>query len=445
MHALGLRPKLVAGMQRVVGLDFFALALGRRWHYAWVVLTGAMVVVALSAGVRFSFAVFVSPLAEGFGWSMGAISFAYFLGYISAVPFSLAAGWLADSVGVRPVMAVSVALFTLGMILTATMTELWQFYLFFGVLAGGVSIVSAGLLSAAVTRWFHRRLGMAVGLVFTSTGSGPLLLAPLFSWGIASAGWTKTFLLIGILGGGLMMVAALLLRSHPREMGTTPYGEVPGAPAAKPAPSVTLRMVQGDRSFWFLITIHLLGCVGHSVLLAHVVRLALLQGVPGMLAAGLISAMSGTSVVSRFFTPILTERWGGRATLALGFLLQSLGAWMFLGAESPFAFYLVTILFGLGYGAEMSGFPIINRQYYGASAPLNSIHAWEWSGGLIGMGLGGWLGGVLFDWSGSYTWSIWLASLAGLAAMPFILSLPGRAQQPPIISIQKAKESRAPQ
>ena len=83
----------------------------------------------------------------------------------------------------------------------------------------------------------------------------------------------------------------------------------------------------------------------------------------------------------------------------------------------------------------MAGFPIINRQYYGAAAPLSSIHAWQWAGGMVGMALGGLFGGVLLDLTGGFTWSIWMAALASSATLPFILSLPGkRARQPMIIA-----------
>tara|TARA_B100000315_G_scaffold55990_1_gene50162 strand:- start:54 stop:326 length:273 start_codon:yes stop_codon:yes gene_type:complete len=83
----------------------------------------------------------------------------------------------------------------------------------------------------------------------------------------------------------------------------------------------------------------------------------------------------------------------------------------------------------------MAGFPIINRQYHGAAAPLSSIHAWQWAGGMIGMALGGFLDGVLFELTGGYTWSISMAALASLATLPFTLSLPGkRARQPIIIA-----------
>ncbi len=147
-----LRSKLLTGIERTAGLGFLSLALSRRWHYAWVVVAGAMVIIAVSAGVRWSFGILVSPLNEQFGWGLGAISFAYFLMFISAVPLVLIAGWLTDPFGLRRVMPIGVALFILGMLLTASVTQLWQFYLFYGVLVGGVHMTFAALLSASVTR-----------------------------------------------------------------------------------------------------------------------------------------------------------------------------------------------------------------------------------------------------------------------------------------------------
>ncbi len=411
--------------------------MSRRWHYGWVVVAGSMVIVAVSAGVRWSFGIFIVPLSEQFGWSTGEISFAYFLAYMSAVPLTLVGGWLTDNYGIRLVMPVGVALFTLGMLLMASVTELYQLYLFYGVLVGGVHMMFSALLSATVTRWFHRRLGLAVGLVFASTGLGPLVMAPIFTSLLSSAGWTATFLLIGIPGGFFMLVAALLLRSLPREVGAAAYGETVATDAAVVEPELgsrlTLRMVQRDRTFWSLIAIHYLGCLGHSVLIVYVVTIAILKGAPELAAAGLLSVIAGTSIASRFGIPILTAGLGGRASLTLGLLVQSVAILMYLGAGSVPLLYGVSALFGLGLGAEMSGFPVINHRYYGAGAPLSSIHAWEWSGGLVGMALGGWLGGVLFDLSGAYTWSIWMAGLASLATLPFILSLPGKGARQPII------------
>ena len=81
-------------------------------------------------------------------------------------------------------------------------------------------------------------------------------------------------------------------------------------------------------------------------------------------------------------------------------------------------------LFGLGFGGEMVGYPIINRQYYGRNAPLGTIYSYQLMGASLGMGLGGWIGGILFDITGSYIWSLGYALITGGAAIAATLFLP---------------------
>jgi predicted MFS family arabinose efflux permease len=82
------------------------------------------------------------------------------------------------------------------------------------------------------------------------------------------------------------------------------------------------------------------------------------------------------------------------------------------------------VIFGICYGGEMVGFPIINRHMFGPKAPLGSIFSFQMIGGSTGMALGGWLGGILFDHSGSYTSAILVASAIGFVAVPLALWLP---------------------
>lgn len=418
-------------LSRMTSLDFLVGILGRRWHYAWVILLSSVVIVAISSGFRQSFGVILPPLLDIFGWSVGASSFAFFLMFISGVPLILAAGVLSDSLGVRPVVLVGALIMTLGTFLTATVGELWQFYLFFSVLIGGISVVFIGLLPAVLTQWFHRHMGLAVGVSFVAAGLGPVAFPPLLDWMFGSVGWRDTFLILGLATGVPTIIASLLLRSTPRDVGQRPYGEEaplatdsPEPAPTPPAPRVTLRSVQRGRPFWSLTSVHLLGCLGHSVILAHVVRMAILRDISEALAAGLLSAIAATSLASRIVVPLLVERWGGRNVLTVGYVIQGIAVFLYLWAGSTAGLYVVSLLLGFGFGAEMSGFPVVNRQFYGANAPLNTIHSWEIAGGMIGMGLGGWLGGVLFDLSGSYDWSVWLGTIATFAAIPLILSLP---------------------
>ena len=404
-------------------------------HYAWVVLACAVAMATVAAGIRNSFAVLVDPLVAQYGWSRGDISVAYALVYVSAVALSLLAGAVADRYGSRRVILAGSLLFTAGMLLTGTATQLWQFYVYYGVLLGGLgTTIFTMLLPVVLTRWFHARTGMALGLMWVAVGLGPVVLPFLLRWAISLVGWQQAFTLIGIPTGIVLLTAGLLLRNKPEDKGLMPYGLFAGqgqaaeTAATPPADAVTFAQVRSNRSFWFLVLVHALGCAGHSIILAHVVSMATLKGVPGLVAVGVLSAISGASMVSRFGMSMVTERMGARFTLAVALLLQTTPLVLLFWASDTWGFYLFAVLFGFGFGGEMVGFPIINRQFYGEKAPLNRIYSFEVAGAMMGMAFGGWLGGALFDLSGSYTWSIAAALVCGYAGLVPVLLLP--AHQP---------------
>jgi len=402
------------------------------FHYAWVVLGLGVLTVALASGVRHSFAVLLTPLATERGWEVGAVSFAYFLLFVSGIPMGLVGGWIADRLGLRVPLLLSTLLMSAGLVLTAWAERLWQFDLAYGVMVGGATMLFVTLLPPTMTRWFQRYMGLAVGAVWMANGLGPVVVVPLLSGLIAGLGWRSAFVGMGLGVGALTALGVLFLRGRPEEMGLRPYGarEVPdGGAGAQSVPTVGMGQVLRTGAFWTMVNIHFLGCLGHAVLLAHIVRIGELQGLSAPLAAGLFSALSASSIASRFLVPSLVERWGGRRVLTLGYGVQGVAILLFLVAGGTVPLYLASMLFGLGYGAEMVGFPVLNRQYFGSGAPLNTIHAGEMSGALLGMGLGGWLGGVLYDLTGAYTASILLGAGATLLAIPYILTLPrGRGE-----------------
>jgi len=142
-----------------------------------------------------------------------------------------------------------------------------------------------------------------------------------------------------------------------------------------------------------------------------------------------LSTIAGVSIVSRFTFSLLTERFGGRTVLTWAIFGQSLSILLLLFATEAWHFYAFAVVFGICYGGEMVGFPIINRHMFGPSAPLGSIFSFETIGASSGMALGGWLGGVLFDHSGNYTSAILVAAGIGFLAVPLALWLP-RHKQP---------------
>lgn len=407
-----------------------ALLKNRKFHYAWIVLAAACVLNIASRADQASFGVFIDPLVDQFGWKRGDISLAYSLAFLIGLPAVVLMGWMGDRYGARQLMIGASILIGTGTVLLGTVTELWQFYLYYSLFVGSLGHAAFSvLLPVIMTRWFHRHMGITLGLYWASQGLGPVIFAPLFRWQLETVGWQNAFFMIGIVVGIILVVFSLFIYSSPEAKGLKAYGadelpekaneaKVPTAPPAK------LRDVLRQRTVWKLMGIHHVGCVAHAVILAHVVSMATFKGIPGVQAASVLATIAGTSVLSRFVFSVLAERLGGRTVLTISLLGQSLPVIILFFANEAWVFYLFAVMFGLCYGGEMVGFPIINRQLFGANAPLSSIYSVEMLGASTGMALGGWLGGALFDVFGNYNGSLWASLSIGLIGLPLALSLP---------------------
>ncbi|MCC7486466.1 MAG: MFS transporter [Burkholderiales bacterium] len=400
-----------------------------RLHYAWVILAATCVLSVVSRADSASFAVFIDPLVEKFAWKRGDISFAYALAFLAGMPAMLVFGWLGDRFGARALIIGASLMISVGTVLLGMIRELWQLYVLYGVFVGGLGNAAFMiLLPVIVTRWFKRRVGFALGCYWAALAAGPVIFAPLFRWMIETRGWESTFIVIGPALGVILLACSLPIRGSPGEKGLEAYGAEDTATAKQHAagPGVTesLRSVLARRPVWLLTGCHHLGCAGHAVIMAHGVSMATHHGIPGLEAAGVLSVISGVSIFSRFAFSILTERFGGRTILTIAVLGQALSLLALLPATETWHFYAFAVVFGICYGGEMVGFPIINQQIFGAKAPLSAIYSFEIVGASTGMALGGWLGGVLFDHSGDYTSAILASAAISFLALPLALWLP---------------------
>lgn len=406
-------------------------------HYAWMILAAAVVLNIVARADQASFGVFIDPLVAEFGWSRGDISFAYSLAFLLGLPTVVIMGWLGDRYGARELMLLSALMIGAGTVLMGMIRELWQFYVVYALLVGSTGHAAFSvLLPVIMTRWFYRRLGLAMGIYFAAQGLGPVLFAPVFRWLIENHGWQHSFTLIGVALGCILGLFSLFIYKSPAAVGLRPYGlsereEQAQASAASGAAPARLRDFLGHPTVWKLIGIHHIGCLSHSIILVHVVSMATFKGIPGVEAAGVLAAIAGASVFSRFGFSLLADRFGGRATLTISLLGQTLPVIMLFFAAEPWAFYLFAVFFGLCYGGEMVSFPIVNKQLFGTLAPLGSIFSFQMVGAGVGMALGGWLGGSLFDMTGDYTWSLAISLAAGFVGLPLALSLPRHGKRPP--------------
>ncbi|MBQ10276.1 MAG: hypothetical protein CMJ45_01860 [Planctomyces sp.] len=419
-------------------------------HYGWVIVVVAAAMRLSSSAVRGSFAILVPRIVETFGWSHGMIGFGLALQWAFSGIFGPAAGWLGDRYGIRRTMLLGALVFTAAMVLTSRMTEIWQFYVYYGVLLSFALAIFQVPLTAAVTMWFQRNLGLGMGILQSSQGMGPLVFVPLvlfiMSWfgssesGLAVSHWVTgiqaegqdgglraVFWLTGIAGGLALVVFVKFFYDEPAQIGLRPYGATGDEPirrvqqgeTAQVRTKVFLNQAKHTGAFWNLIGIHFWGCAGHAILVVFLVAIAKERGLSDVLADGVFVVMSVVSTLTRFGVPIAADKFGSKGVMAVCFFMQCAPLVLLFFAQDTWMFYLFAVLFGIGFGGEMSAFPIINRQYYG-SAPIGTTYGWQMMGAGVGMAAGAIIGGVLRDLTGNFNVTI-LASLAlsgvGVAAI----------------------------
>ena len=215
----------------------------------------------------------------------------------------------------------------------------------------------------------------------------------------------------------------------------TPARRPPATGAiAKARTSTFLRQVRRTPAFWNLIGIHYWGCAGHSVVIVFLPAMIISTLEPAggyggagdaallsatAIAVGAAATMSLVSTITRFGVPIAADMLGSKWVMAVCFFLQvapvALLFFAILFYPAIWMFYLFAILFGIGFGGEMSAFPIINRQYYG-NAPIGTTYGFQMMGAGAGMASGALLGSLLLALTGGY---------AATAALSFVMSLVG--------------------
>lgn len=395
-------------------------------HYAWVIVAVGAVGQMAGSSIRLAFGVVVDPLVSEFGWSAGSVGFGYALMSVVTALFSPVAGWLGTKWGARRTMSAGVALFLAGMLWTSQVSHLWELYLAYGLLFGTAQAMLLVPVVPAVASWFRRHLGLGTGVMMISWSLGPAVVVQVMALMFQSVGWSQTFVITGVAGTTVLSVALLLFRDTPEQAGRKAYGWQEGD-----RPLVTSgqqyraeakqfqKHIYGTNAFWNLINVHFLGCAGHAVILVGLVPMAIHRGMSPVAAAGVLTTVSVVSVVMRFMAPVLSDRIGAKGVMFFSFFGQGAGVLLFLMADTPAEFYTFAVIWAVPFGGEGTAFPVINRQYYG-HAPMGPTYGWQLLGAGLGMALGGLIPGVLFDFTGGYTWAIVLSagfSLAGAAAI----------------------------
>ena len=376
----------------------------RGLFYGWIIVAAALAIIALGMGLMFSLGVFMEPLEKALGWSRGQIAQANLYGWVAFGVSAFGFGVLSDRLGTRVVVRIGAGMLGLGLLGLSQMQHLWHFYLLYGLLIGGAVGAFNVPLTSLVTRWFVMHRGLAVALANCGIGVGGLLFAPLSRSLIMSVDWRATFFVYGVLAWVVVIPLTLLLRERPQDIGLQPYGETeaiaPETPADVSAP-YTFSKVLTLPAFWVIAVVHFFCCAAHSGPIFHMVSAVIDAGVDKLAAAAVFAMSSFASLPGRLSTGVLADRFGSKNILVTWLMLQATAVILYLTVGNFTGFATLGLYFGIAYGGVMPLYAVVAREYFGARA-LGASYGAIFGLSCLGMGLGGWLGGLLFDSLGTY-------------------------------------------
>jgi MFS family permease len=362
--------------------------------YAWLRLATALALVTLGGAGMYIVTVAL-PLVQGeFGVDRSDASLPYTLTMIGFGLGSILMGRLADRFGVMVPVTLGALCLGAGFLLAARSASLAQFALVQGLLIGflGSSATFAPLV-ADTSLWFYRRRGIAVAICASGNYLAGAVWPPVVQYFFDTAGWRATYAGVGLFCTLAMLPLAWQLRPRPPRLEASTGAAADRAPHDLGLPPALLLAL--------LCTAGVACCVAMSMPQVHIVALCGDLGFAAARGAEMLSLMLGFGIVSRLLSGWICDRIGGLRTLLLGSTLQCIALLLYLPADGLASLYLVSALFGLFQGGIVPSYAIIVREYFRPQTAGTTVSV-VLTATLVGMALGGWLSGALFDWTGSY-------------------------------------------
>jgi MFS family permease len=359
---------------------------------AWVRLALALVIGSIGSVGMWSVVVVLPVVQAEFGATRGAASLAFTLAMLGFGLGGVATGKITDRFGIVVAISLSIVLLGLAYLAAGLSSTLWQFIAVHFLIGLGAS-ATFGPLMAEASHWFERYRGLAVTIVASGNYVGGATWSPLVNWGIQSVGWRTTHIAIGAFCAVTMTIVLLLLRA---KMG----GETRRSHVNAPPPRVDLQLSTNTLTVMLCIA-SISCCVAMAMPQVHIVAYCGDLGYGVARGAEMLSLMMAFGVVSRIGSGFLADKIGGIRTLMIGSVAQGAALLFYLFFDSLTSLYIISAMFGLFQGGIVPSYAIIVRESMPASEAATRVGI-VISASVVGMSLGGWVSGVIFDATGSY-------------------------------------------
>lgn len=397
------------------------LSIKDRIFYGWVIVAASLVAATTLMGIRLSFGVFFKSLESEFELTRAATSSVFSVYMVLSAVFAILSGWALDRYGPRLVFFLMGLLTGLSLLLTSQTDSLWQLFLSYSLL---LAIGTAGVYTvviSAVSKWFDKKRGLALGIAGSGGSLGAIVMAPFAAYLISSFDWRIAYLVIGIIAWLVVISLSMLLRNDPSEIGALPDGvksdvaRTQGRDRDESSQLTGFSLLQAfrTRNFWLIWAILLSSALSLYLVLTHVVPYAIDMGISTTEAATILSIMGGSSILSRVLTGRVSDIIGRKVPGIICALLRAGALVWLIWAHDLWMLYLFAIVFGFSWGGLGVAAGTLAADIFGVRN-LGVILGTQDMGFVIGAAIGSAMGGVIFDVTNSYTMAFAIGAVAML-------------------------------
>ncbi|MFC1867920.1 MFS transporter [Thermodesulfobacteriota bacterium] len=400
---------------------------GPRIFYGYYIVAASFVVLFLTGGALFALGVTFKPLMAEFGWSRSGISSVFFL-YMAIFAGCLTfVGRIYDRFGPKWLIAVSGTILAIGYGGMFFINAFWQYAVTYGILTAiGISGTTSALFGAVVSKWFDKGKGLAISLAIAGQGCGQFVMVPILTYTVHNYGWRISYLAIGfVLFVVIVSLALFVFKGDPDDLGYKPLGHkmetvTEHGPDTEPAIMETRDMGLKDAmktgAFWLFLVFMFICGSGDFLVSTHLINLVTDHGVSAATAGHMMGWFGLMSLVGVVLAGPASDLIGNKIPIVLTFALRTFLFLMVFKYQTTFSFWL----FSLGFGFTLL-----------ITAPLTATLVGKLFGfsnmgilcGFIvfihhlGGGLWGYMGGAIFDKTGSYQTAIILSAVMAVIAI----------------------------
>jgi MFS family permease len=361
--------------------------------YAWIRLWTALLAGAIGSVGMWSVVVILPAVQRDFGVLRADATLPYTLTMLGFGIGGISLGRIADKYGIVVPMLIGTVSLSIGYLLSGIAPTLFLFALTHILIGIGASVTFAPMM-ADLSHWFTKRRGIAVAMAASGNYVAGAIWPPIVQYSTATIGWRPTQLWIGIFVLIAILPLSLVFRRR------IALSEVKAANAA----AAGARNALGLSSNAIMIILSFAGiacCVAMSMPQVHIVAYCGDLGYGAARGAEMLSLMLAFGIISRVASGFVADKIGGVATLLIGSFLQGVALFLYLFFDGLTSLYVISILFGLFQGGIVPMYAVIVREYFPPQEAGVRVGIVIFST-IVGMALGGYISGAIFDYTGSY-------------------------------------------